>query len=289
VTATVLSPWGKINPPANTPLAARLSSLNGATVGIIYFDRLGGPEVANAIEANLTANATGLTVEKTKLDQIRLTPRETKLTQAWFDEKAASYDAVVIDVADTTNTAYWSTVYIREFESRGVPAVVVTTSNFTPVLDVSAQAHGITALRSVEIPNGAYAQAFRSMATRSVALIENDGYGAAVRKALTDALTNEEKAPAPIVAPHQEEQYTLTSKSKYNLNQDFLDLSMSEGFGDGLPLTLPTVQAVDAMLDGTVRGRDEVLGTLRFRYGIMTVEKSPSTPSWRAPTRNTSL
>jgi hypothetical protein len=272
-TATVLSPWGKINPPTNTPLAARPSSLNGANVGIIYFDRLGGLEMANAIETNLKANATGLTVEMTKLNQIRLTPKETKLTQAWFDEKADSYDAVVIDVADTTNTAYWASVYVREFESRGVPAVVLTTSNFTPVLKVSAEAHGITALRSVEIPNDVYAQAFRDMTARSAALIESGGYGASLRAKLTTALTAVEKAPAPIIAPHQEDEYEIKAASVEELPETFLDFSMQEGFGDGLPLTMPTKEAVDAMLTGTVRSSDEVLGTLRLRYGIMTVEK----------------
>ena len=271
---TVLSPWGKITPPANTPLAARPSTLNNATVGIIYFDRLGGLEVANAIEANLNANVSGLTVEKTKLDQIRLTPKETGMTDDWFDAKSAAYDAVIIDVADTTNTTYWSAVYIREFESRGVPAVVLTTSNFLAPLNVSAEAHGITALRSVAIPNGLYALAFNNMAAKSAAIIGDEGYGAQLLAQLTTPLTQEETNPAPIVAPHQEADYTLPAlRSHAHIVQFFHDFSMKEGFGDGLPLTLPTRANVDAMLAGTERSPDEVLGTLRLRYGIMTVEK----------------
>ena len=274
VTTSVLSPWGEINPPVNMPLAPRLSDLDNAAVGIIYFDRLGGLDFANAIETNLKAAGDGLTVEKIKLDQIRLTPKETGHTETWFDGKAAEYDAVVIDVADTTNTAYWAAIYTREFESRGVPTVVVTTSNFLPVLNVSAEAHGITALRSVVIPNDLYAQAFRGMATRSVSIIDSEGYGDALRAALTTPLTSGEINPPPIIAPHQEPQYTLpVLRSEYHLLQFFLEFSMQEGFGDGLPLTLPTREAVDAMLAGTTRAPDEVLGTLRLRYGIMTVEK----------------
>ena len=269
---TVLSPWGKIVPPVNTPLAARPASLSDANIGIIYFDRLGGLEIANAIEANLNTNTNGLTIEKTKLDQIRLTPKETGLTDNWFDAKAVDYDAVIIDVADTTNTAYWAAVYVREFESRAVPAVVLTTSNFLAPLNVSAEAHGITALRSVAIPNGRYALAFTNIAADSAAIIDDEGYGAQLLAQLTTPLTQEEINPAPIMAPHQETDYTLPALRYSYLLQFFLDFSLKEGFGDGLPLTLPTRDAVDEMLAGTERAPDEVLGTLRYRYGIMTVE-----------------
>ena len=44
-------------------------------------------------------------------------------------------------------------------------------------------------------------------------------------------------------------------------------------FGDGLALVPPTQELVDEMLAGTTRNRDEVLGKLKMRGGIITVEK----------------
>jgi hypothetical protein len=44
-------------------------------------------------------------------------------------------------------------------------------------------------------------------------------------------------------------------------------------FGDGLALIPPTPELVDEMLGATTRGRDEILGKLKMRAGIITVEK----------------
>ena len=261
----ILSPWGVINPPDNVALANRPVSLDGANIGMIYFDRLGAPQFVTAIK---NAFGTSATFEDTILDQIRVTSQDA----AWYNAKAADYDAVIIAMADTTNIAYWATVYAREFEMRGVPTVVLTTSNFLPVLQASAGAHGITEIRSVVIPNGLYHRAFNSMAAQSVVIMNT--YFATVVDRLTAPLTAAEKAPAPIAAPNQEATYTIPALNSYERQlQHFHKLSETIGFGDGMPLTLPTREAVNNMLAGTTRAGNEILGTLRMRYGIVTVEK----------------
>ena len=53
----------------------------------------------------------------------------------------------------------------------------------------------------------------------------------------------------------------------------FNDYAMANGFGDGLPLVLPTRELVDQMLAGTTRDGDEVLGKLKMRGGIITIER----------------
>ncbi|THE65984.1 hypothetical protein D8Y22_04730 [Salinadaptatus halalkaliphilus] len=45
------------------------------------------------------------------------------------------------------------------------------------------------------------------------------------------------------------------------------------GATDGLPVVTPTEERVDRMLEGTDRDRDEELGTLGTREGVLTVEK----------------
>ena len=168
-----LSPWGVINPPVNTPLAERPNNLQGAHIGMIWYEnlytgpleRLGGLQFANAIKSSF--GVLGATFEDIILDEIRVNYQ----TPQWYDEMAEKLDAVVIVMADSTNTTYWAAAYARQFEMRGVPSVVMTTSTFEPVLEASAEAHGITALRSVVIPASVYARAFENMAVRAGQII----------------------------------------------------------------------------------------------------------------------
>jgi len=53
----------------------------------------------------------------------------------------------------------------------------------------------------------------------------------------------------------------------------FNDYAMANRFGDGLPLVVPTPDLVEEMLGGTTRDRDEVLGKIKMRGGIVTIEK----------------
>lgn len=54
---------------------------------------------------------------------------------------------------------------------------------------------------------------------------------------------------------------------------DVDELLFSRGWSDGLPLVAPTIERVLAMLSGTSRNPDEILGKCAPNYGIVTVEK----------------
>jgi hypothetical protein len=51
------------------------------------------------------------------------------------------------------------------------------------------------------------------------------------------------------------------------------DVFLASHMGDGLPLVPPTKEAVDAMLKGTIRSRDEVIGKIPMKFGAATLEK----------------
>ena len=53
----------------------------------------------------------------------------------------------------------------------------------------------------------------------------------------------------------------------------FNSMAMELGFGDGLPLIMPLPELVDEMLAATTRSRDDVIGKVMPRGGIITVEK----------------
>jgi len=52
----------------------------------------------------------------------------------------------------------------------------------------------------------------------------------------------------------------------------FYELSLTEGWGDGVPLLPPTDDAIEALLARTPDAADAVLGVLPPQYGVATVE-----------------
>ncbi|MDR0490015.1 MAG: fibronectin type III domain-containing protein, partial [Oscillospiraceae bacterium] len=264
----VLNPWGEIEPQENIPLAERPDTLAGGKIGILYFEALGGPEFADAVKAPLSLAFSGVAFEATALDPIYAFAQPND----WYEAKSEEYDAVVIALANDNISAYWSSFHAREFEKRGVPAVAVVTSTFIPTLAMAAEDHGITALRSIVVPIETFSQAHGKMST-GMASIANM-MSSPLKSALTGALAAAEKAPGPIAPKDALQNYTLPENASYAKQlQLFNALATEEGFGDGLPLSIPTRAAVDEMLAATERAPDEVLGKLRMRYGICTIEK----------------
>jgi hypothetical protein len=91
-------------------------------------------------------------------------------------------------------------------------------------------------------------------------------------KALTSPLTPEEINPPPI--PKKTYPPVRVSGENYaaaleNLHQLFIENRWS----DGLAIVPPTREAVDLMLTGTSRSPDEVIGTVKAKGGIATIEK----------------
>ena len=267
VSVDVLNPWGEIQPLQNQPLANRPETLDGANIGMIYYDKLGGTEFTDAAKAQLQNTYDDISFEDTVLDAIKAIEQP----KAWYDEKSESYDAVMISVADDSASAYWATYHAAEFEKRGVPVVVAVSSTFTPTLAMAAEAHGITALRSVELPITAYSLAYNDMAEKIIPIAAS--LNSAICDSLTGPVTAAESAPAPITPKDALQSFTVPERDYAKQLQYFNGLAMDEGFGDGLPLSMPTRAAVDEMLAATTRQPDEILGKIRMGYGICTIEK----------------
>lgn len=96
--------------------------------------------------------------------------------------------------------------------------------------------------------------------------------------ALSGDLCADDISPPPITLETFNPAKSWTTKAftgnTYALaTRAFNEYALAHGFGDGLPLIVPTADLVDEMLTGTTRDRDEVLGKLKMRGGIITVEK----------------
>jgi hypothetical protein len=91
--------------------------------------------------------------------------------------------------------------------------------------------------------------------------------------AFTRPLTAEEEHPAQITKARQAENIRVAGNNfldaQENLNQLFLEYH----WADGLPIVPPTPELVNAMLAGTTRKPDEVLGPVAPKNGTATVRK----------------
>ena len=264
-----LNPMGKIEAPYNNPLAKRdVTGISNKTVGLVsweaYTDGTGRLSGGAAFKAALKTIMGAADYKEVIINQ------HFEQTQEWYDDLAGKVDAVVFAVAEDNATAYWGALHVREMEKRGIPATIVVTGRFEKTLELAAEDHGITALRSVVLPQnqwgGYYSNTVTATALANAAL-------PGVIAALTSALTSAETSPAAIANKEAKESLVIAADDYIEATELYNEQALLRDFGDGFPLVMPTRQAVDDMLAGTTRAADEVLGRIRMRNGICTIEK----------------
>jgi hypothetical protein len=296
-TITFLNPLGKVEPLDNQPLAERPDSLRGKTVLLLYYGAACNSEVGQALGQLLTAEYTTAIIKQDDPGIPALGLPYDARSAANYDTWAACADAVIIGVADENVGSWWVSYHVKQLEARGVPVVVVVNSPFESAVLHGAQDNGFSGIRTAVIDHKWYSQAYGRAATGAAptarftyikenvlikqnqdAALQNRGtVYQQVKAALTAPLTAKERTPDPIspleLGDIGVDTLSVTGTSYAKAVQNFNDMSMELGFGDGLPLVIPTAKLVDEMLGGTTRGRDEVLGKIRLRGGIITVEK----------------
>ena len=288
VTVEFVNPLGQVIPTTNQPLGARLpSDLAGKTIRVLYYGT--GNNTSQVVMTSLQGalNAAGATalapaaISGTSFDA---------RTPAQYDTWANGADAVVIGIVEDNVAAWWMGYHAREIEARGAAVVVITTEWLEAGVRTGAQDNGFAALRIVTIPKSpladaqSYATGLPTSARRTY--IDNNIVGGtintagAVITALTAPATAAEQSAAPLTVaqmgiPYADGRKTLavTGNDEVQAMSAFFDLSMAQGFGDGLPLVVPTREAVDDMIAVTGRKADEVLGRVMTRGGILTVEQ----------------
>ena len=153
---------------------------------------------------------------------------------------------------------------MTHFEKAGLPTVSFTARLFERDALATAKAFGLDRLNLAVVD-----YSFTNMKVediRSAVDSAIDGIIASLTKSpgMTAQLTAFEK-PANIVRVEGEDVLAALD----NLNRRFLE----EDWSDGFPVVAPTQQAVERMLGGTRRGRDELVAILEPGMGMATVEK----------------
>ena len=152
-------------------------------------------------------------------------------------------------------------------ERAGKPTVSIASAGFETDSLSSARAFGMPTAPHVVIP-----EVVTSVAPERSAAAIGERIDSIVRALtdpqappLEDGHARPERLPGPALKFKGEDQFDALEK----FNQTFLD----NGWGDGFPLIAPTRERVDAMLTGTTRAPDDVVGILPPGLGEATVEK----------------
>jgi hypothetical protein len=125
-------------------------------------------------------------------------------------------------------------------------------------------------IRMIALPADTY---YRSRATQQ----ELQPIAAKVFDRMVDdlvrPLTAEEAKPSQIQKQHENTNIRVTGKDYQDAYQNVNDLFLDSHWADGLPIVPPTPELVKAMLAGTTRSPDEVVGQVAPKNGTGTVEK----------------
>ncbi len=156
-----------------------------------------------------------------------------------------------------------------QMEKLGVPGVLLVSSQFLTDAKSAAADWAMPGIRTVTIPSDKWYR-FRGT-TEGVQPLAEAALDPII-KALTTPLTSQEAKP-PQQAKVQLPPVKVTAASYAAAVEKLNDLFLQKHMGDGLPLVPPTKEAVDEMLKGTSRSRDEVIGKVPMKFGAATIEK----------------
>jgi hypothetical protein len=131
-----------------------------------------------------------------------------------------------------------------------------------------AEVNGMPTLRIITIPSISYLGAEGD--PEKMKLVAASVFDKTMQ-ALTAPLTEEEKNPKPFVYDYGPLKFSGASYSE--AVEKFQQYCVENYISDGLPVTPPTREAVEWMLSGTSRSRDEEIGIMAPRNGMATIEK----------------
>jgi len=156
----------------------------------------------------------------------------------------------------------------NRLEKLGEPGVYVCSDNFVHDAKSAAEDVGMPRARIVTVKAADYYK-LRGTDEGIMAVAE------AVIDPLIDGLTRPLTPEEASTEPEKEDlgPLTVTAESYRLAVEKFNDIYLDNKWGDGLTLTPPTEEAVQAMLKGTSRSPDEVIGTVAPKNGAATIEK----------------
>jgi len=151
-----------------------------------------------------------------------------------------------------------------------MPGVYIITSEFLDDAKSAARDRGMPGIRMIALPADQY---YRARASKQ----ELEPIASAVIDQLVDdevrPLTGEEARPAQLLPASEAAFLTVTGVDYQDAAERVNELFLANHWADGLPIVPPTSALVKAMLAGTMRSPNEVIGQAAPKNGIASVEK----------------
>jgi len=242
---TVLNPRG--TPPAVKlrPMAPRPASLEGRTIYLVDVRFMNGNVLLGEIQKLFAEQFPGVTAEF-RQKRGGYTEDDPEL---WAEIKAKNA-LVVMAIGHCSTCAPAVAVHCARLEDMGIPTAPLVTAAFVDLVKAVTRKAGMPELRFTFVPH--------PVGGKTPAELREVGKNAlgGIAAALTRPLREEETRSGAVA---REVPRLLGAESEDALHQLFLDA----GWTDGLPVVLPTEARVAAMLKGTSRRPDEVVGRMR--------------------------
>ena len=165
----------------------------------------------------------------------------------------------------------WQTEPVTEYEKAGIPGIHMCIETMHRQAEFSMISHGVPSVRLVSIPALMWIKAENKPENYPpIAEYMLDE----VVKALTDPLTEEEMNPHIPESDFDFGDLTFEGENYDDALEKFEAYFEKHGMTDGIPALPPTKEAVEKLLAGTSRDRNEVLdGVMQPGNGIVTIEK----------------
>ncbi|MDE3168741.1 MAG: hypothetical protein KGL75_01255 [Acidobacteriota bacterium] len=151
-----------------------------------------------------------------------------------------------------------------------MPGVYISADEFMGDAESASRDRGMPALRTVGLPADKY---YRARATLDELRPIVTAQFAEIVGHLTRSLTDEEARPPQFRPASQEGNFKISGNDFLDAQEKVNELFLDSHWSDALPIIPPTPELVKAMLAGTSRSPQEVIGQVAPKNGIATVEK----------------
>lgn len=234
--------------------APRLKSLDGKKIAIL-----------GALPESIPFNFALEKALQAKFPTAKVVYRQTGMDGEKNLEFLKDFDAFIDGVRLSGG---WQTEPPVVYEKAGIPGVHLCLETMRPQAVFSMLSHGLPTLRIVSIPALMWINA-ENKAENFPPIAE---YMAdEIVRALTEPLTEEEKNPPP--CDFDFGNLFFEGKDYDEAYKKCQEYFVGHAMTDSLPIVPPTPEAVEAMLAGTSRDKNEVIGIMQPGRGIVTIEK----------------
>ena len=151
-----------------------------------------------------------------------------------------------------------------------MPGVYFATSEFIHDAKSAARDNGMPNIRVLTLPAEKY---YRARSNKEEAQPLATGCFDSMIEALTGQLTAEEAKPSPIEEQREDGNIQVSGDGFLSALEKVNELFLANRWADGLPIIPPTRELVNAMLAGTTRSPQKVIGQVAPKNGTATVEK----------------